>query len=123
MGYRRTLLHRVLPAGIGRHASELTDERDGESGMRTNHRLEAICGDRQRDHACRRHGSRRMWRPAEQRDLAEQVTFPQDAQDVLSTGGPLANLDRAFLDEVHLAGRRIAFMEDELAALERSGGN
>ena len=100
------------------HAGELTNKPDCEFWIFANHGLETMSRDHEEGYMLHGNSGDRVGSIAEQGHLTQQVALDESVQDPLLSVNPAPRLDRTLMDQVRLALRLIAFLEDHLSGLE-----
>src|SRR5258705_939076 len=106
---------------MGCHAGELTNERDGELWICSDHALETMSRDHEEGYMLRGDRGDRVGSVTEQGHLTQQVALDEGVQDPLLSVDATPRLDRALMDQIGFALRLIAFPEDHISGLECLG--
>jgi len=85
--------------------------------------IQPVGGDHHERHRFDRDGGRRAGRVAEEREVAEQLSFLEHVQDPLFAGDQLADLDLPVVHEEGLALGVVPLPEDDRARVEGACGN
>lgn len=114
------LLHQ-LSTGVllpCRHASELTDDPDGQRRVDPDEILETIGGNHHQRHPILGDGRDGVGAVAKERDLAKQIAFAESVEKPVLSIDDAPGFDGSLVDQVGFAPRRIALPEDHRAWIE-----